>query len=92
MEYLEGETLADRLAKGPLPLDQARQYAIQIGDALDKGHRAGIVHRDLKPVNVMVTQSGAKLLDVGELEERVEALEQTVQPRRPPKATGGRQR
>ena len=60
MEYLEGETLADRLAKGPLPLEQALQYAIQIADALDKAHRAGIVHRDLKPGNVMVTKAGAK--------------------------------
>jgi len=60
MEYLEGETLAERLAKGPLPLEQALQYAIQIADALDKAHRAGIVHRDLKPGNVMVTKAGAK--------------------------------
>ena len=65
MEYLEGETLADRLAKGPLPLDDALRCAIAIGDALDKGHRKGIVHRDLKPANVMLTKRGVKLLDFG---------------------------
>ncbi len=65
LEYLEGETLAARLEKGPLPLDQVLQYAIQIADALDKAHRKGITHRDLKPGNVMLTKSGAKLLDFG---------------------------
>ncbi len=73
MEYLDGETLAARLERGPLSLDQALQYAIQIADALDKAHRHGITHRDLKPGNVMLTKSGAgrqgspqvKLLDFG---------------------------
>src|SRR5262245_14930310 len=65
LEYLEGQTLADRLTKGALPLDQALQLAIQIADALDKAHRAGIVHRDLKPGNIMLTKSGTKLLDFG---------------------------
>jgi serine/threonine-protein kinase len=65
MEYLEGDTLAQRLAKGPLPLDQALRYAIEMAGALDKAHRQGIVHRDLKPGNVMLTKSGAKLLDFG---------------------------
>ena len=65
MEYLEGETLAERLKKGPLPLDQVLQYAIEIADALDKAHRKGITHRDLKPSNIMLTKSGAKLLDFG---------------------------
>jgi Tol biopolymer transport system component/predicted Ser/Thr protein kinase len=65
MEYLEGETLAERLAKGPLPRDQTLRYGIQIADALDKAHRQGIVHRDLKPGNVMITKSGVKLLDFG---------------------------
>src|SRR5215470_14205152 len=65
MEYIEGESLAQRLGKGPLPLDQALSYAIQVADALDKAHRAGIVHRDLKPANIMLTRSGAKLLDFG---------------------------
>ena len=65
MEFLDGETLADRLAKGPCAIEDALNYAIQIASALDTAHRAGIVHRDLKPRNVMLTQSGAKLLDFG---------------------------
>jgi serine/threonine protein kinase len=65
MELIEGESLADRLAQGPLPADQVLRYAIQIADALDKAHRAGIVHRDLKPGNIMITRTGAKLLDFG---------------------------
>ena len=76
MECLEGETLAQRLAKGALSLDQALQMAIQIADALDKAHRKGIVHRDLKPGNIFLVRSGgsraaggtlpvAKLLDFG---------------------------
>ena len=65
MEYLEGETLAERIAKGALPLDQALRYAIQIADALDKAHRQGVTHRDLKPANIMLTKAGAKLLDFG---------------------------
>jgi serine/threonine-protein kinase len=65
MQYLEGETLADRLAKGALQLDQALTIAIEVGSALDKAHRAGIVHRDLKPGNIMLTKTGAKLLDFG---------------------------
>ncbi len=65
MEFLEGETLASRLSKGPLPLEQTLQYAIQIAGALDKAHRKGMTHRDLKPGNIMLTKSGAKLLDFG---------------------------
>jgi len=65
MECVEGETLAKRLEKGPLPLEQVLKYGAQIADALDKAHRAGIVHRDLKPGNIMLTASGAKLLDFG---------------------------
>ena len=65
MECLEGETLAKRLEKGPLPLEQVLKYAAQIADALDKAHRSGVVHRDLKPGNIMLTASGAKLLDFG---------------------------
>ena len=65
MEYLDGETLAQRLEKGALPLDQALQIAIEIADALDKAHRQGIVHRDLKPGNIMLTKTGARLLDFG---------------------------
>jgi serine/threonine protein kinase/Tol biopolymer transport system component len=65
MQYLEGETLADRLTKGALPLDQALQVAIQIADALAAAHKVGIVHRDLKPGNIMLTKGGARLLDFG---------------------------
>ena len=65
MECVEGETLAKRLEKGPLPVEQVLKYGAQIADALDKAHRAGIVHRDLKPGNIMLTPAGAKLLDFG---------------------------
>src|SRR5499426_3661103 len=72
MEYLEGQTLVERLEKGALPVDQALQYALQIADALDKAHRKGIVHRDLKPGNIFLVRRGgpsgppdAKLLDFG---------------------------
>lgn len=65
MEYVQGETLASRLQKEPLPLKQALECGMQICDALEKAHRAGIVHRDLKPGNIMLTASGAKLLDFG---------------------------
>ena len=56
LEYLEGETLAERLKKGPLPIEQVLKYAIEISDALDKAHRKGITHRDLKPSNILVTK------------------------------------
>src|SRR5882757_2490527 len=65
MEHLQGESLEARLQKGPLPLKQALECGVQICDALEKAHRAGIVHRDLKPGNIMLTPSGAKLLDFG---------------------------
>ncbi len=65
MELLDGETLAARLERGPLPLDQAIRIAGEIAGALDLAHRSGIVHRDLKPANVMLTKAGAKLLDFG---------------------------
>jgi len=65
MELLDGETLADRLSKGALPLQQVLRYGVQIAGALDKAHRHGILHRDLKPGNIMLTKSGAKLLDFG---------------------------
>jgi serine/threonine-protein kinase len=65
MECVEGDTLAKRLEKGPLGLEQVLKYGAQIADALDKAHRAGIVHRDLKPGNIMLTATGAKLLDFG---------------------------
>jgi serine/threonine protein kinase len=65
MELLEGESVAERLRKGPLPLKQALECGIEIAEALEKAHKNGIVHRDLKPGNVMLTKSGAKLLDFG---------------------------
>jgi eukaryotic-like serine/threonine-protein kinase len=65
MEYVEGETLAKRLEKGALPLEQVLKYGMQIADALDRAHRSGVVHRDLKPGNIMLTPTGAKLLDFG---------------------------
>ena len=65
MELLEGETLADRLQKGPLPVEQAVRIAIEVADALEKAHRQGIVHRDLKPGNIMVSKAGTKLMDFG---------------------------
>lgn len=65
MEYLEGETLAERVGRGALPFEQTLRYGIEIAGALDKAYRQGIVHRDLKPGNVMLTRSGVKLLDFG---------------------------
>jgi serine/threonine-protein kinase len=65
MEYLEGETLADRVSRGPLRLDETLGIAIEIADAIDHAHRHDVVHRDLKPANVMLTASGVKLLDFG---------------------------
>ncbi len=77
MEYLEGETLAQRLLKGSLPVQQVLQYAIEISDALDKAHRKGVTHRDLKPGNIMLTKSGAKLLDFGLAKLRQDAAPAT---------------
>ena len=76
MEYLEGETLADRLLKGPLPLDQVWKYGIEICEGLEKAHRSGVIHRDLKPGNIMLTKGGAKLMDFG--------LAKPVMPASPP--------
>lgn len=65
MEFLEGETLADRLMKGPLPPEQVLKYGMEICEGLEKAHRSGVVHRDLKPGNIMLTKTGAKLMDFG---------------------------
>ncbi|MBZ5599838.1 MAG: protein kinase [Acidobacteriia bacterium] len=65
MELLEGETVAERLRKGPLPLNEVLKIGVEVADALEVAHRAGIVHRDLKPANVMLTKSSAKLMDFG---------------------------
>jgi eukaryotic-like serine/threonine-protein kinase len=65
MQFLEGETLADRLKKGPLPIDRALTYGAEIANGLAAAHRLGVVHRDLKPGNVMLTKSGVKVLDFG---------------------------
>jgi Tol biopolymer transport system component len=77
MEYLEGETLAHRLLKGPLPIQQVLQYAIEIAEALNKAHLKGIIHRDLKPGNIMLTKSGTKLLDFGLAKLTLEAIPTT---------------
>lgn len=65
MEFLEGETLADRLLKGPLPTEQMLKYGIEICEGLERAHKSGVIHRDLKPGNVMLTKMGAKLMDFG---------------------------
>jgi eukaryotic-like serine/threonine-protein kinase len=73
MEYVEGETLAAQLLKGPLPAEEVMRYGIEISDALDKAHRKGVTHRDIKPGNIMLTKSGTKLLDFGLAKLRQEA-------------------
>ena len=65
MEFLEGETLAERLRKGSLPLNEILKIGIAVAEALSVAHRQGIVHRDLKPANIMLTKAGAKLMDFG---------------------------
>lgn len=65
MEFLEDDTLAQRLRKGALPLSEVLKIGVEVAEALDTAHRAGFVHRDLKPGNVMLTKSGAKLMDFG---------------------------
>jgi eukaryotic-like serine/threonine-protein kinase len=82
MELLEGESLADRLTRGPLPLKDVVRVGVQIAEALGKAHREGVVHRDLKPGNIMLTKSGAKLLDFGLAKSTTVApspVDQTVQ-------------
>src|SRR5262249_18831619 len=87
MEYLEGETLADRIRRGPLPIDEALKIGIAVADALEKAHGQGVTHRDLKPANIMLTTGGAgkagapqaKLLDFG-----LAKLQQQAEPSRSP--------
>jgi eukaryotic-like serine/threonine-protein kinase len=80
MELLEGETLADRLERGAIPLEQALTIAVQIAEALDALHKKGIVHRDLKPANVMLTSGGVKLLDFGLAKLRDKEYDSDLQP------------
>src|SRR6185369_7750258 len=65
MEYIEGQTLSKLIEQGPLPLDKALAYAVQIVDALAAAHAKGVIHRDLKPGNIIITKNGAKVLDFG---------------------------
>ncbi len=78
MELVEGESLADRLAKGPLPAEQVLKLGAEIADALEAAHRQGIVHRDLKPANIMLTKSGVKLLDFGLAKHRAAAAQKEI--------------
>jgi serine/threonine protein kinase len=80
MEYLEGQTLADRLGKGALPLDQVLKIGTEIAQALEKAHQQGIIHRDLKPANIMLTKAGAKLMDFGLAKPEMSISSQAVGP------------
>lgn len=80
MEFLDGETLADRLQKGAIPLPELLKTGMQIAEALETAHRAAIVHRDLKPGNIMLTKSGAKLMDFGLAKAMLSAAEQGSAP------------
>ena len=92
MQYLEGETLATRLARGPLDVDQALRIAASVGDALDVAHRHGVAHRDLKPGNIMLTKTGVRLLDFGLAKQRVigSATTETMIAAEPPAPVTGR--
>ena len=80
MEYLEGQTLAERLSKGPLPLDQVLKIGMEIALALEKAHQQGIIHRDLKPANIMLTKAGAKLMDFGLAKPEMSVASKAVGP------------
>ena len=80
MEFLEGQTLADRLGKGALPLDQVLKIGTEVAQALAKAHQHGIVHRDLKPANIMLTKAGAKLMDFGLAKPKVSIASQAIGP------------
>src|SRR5579863_4371557 len=78
MEYLDGQTLAERLEKGPVPLDQVLKIGTEIADALQNAHQQGIVHRDLKPANIMLTKAGAKLMDFGLAKPKLSVVSQAI--------------
>jgi Tol biopolymer transport system component len=80
MEYLEGQTLAERLQKGALPVDQALRFGTEIAQALEKAHQQGIIHRDLKPANIMLTKAGAKLMDFGLAKPKLSIASQAAGP------------
>ena len=80
MEYLEGQTLAERLSKGALPLDQVLKIGIEVAQALEKAHQQSIIHRDLKPANIMLTKAGAKLMDFGLAKPEMSISSQAVSP------------
>ncbi len=80
MEYLEGQTLAERLGKGALPLDQVLKIGTEIAQALEKAHQQGIIHRDLKPANIMLTKAGAKLMDFGLAKPELSIAPQAIGP------------
>jgi Tol biopolymer transport system component/predicted Ser/Thr protein kinase len=88
MELIEGETLAQRLQKGSLPIQQVLQFAVEIADALDKAHRKGVTHRDLKPGNIMITKAGTKLLDFGLAKLTQEAVPATPESQLPTMKSG----
>jgi Tol biopolymer transport system component len=78
MEFLEGECLADRVSKGPMPAEQVLRYGMEIADALEAAHRHGVIHRDLKPANIILTKGGAKLLDFGLAKPTMSPLSQAT--------------
>ena len=81
MELIEGESLAQRIEKGALPLDQALKFAAQIADAIDPAHRAGVTHRDIKPQNIVLTRDGVKVLDFGLDKSTAKPLSEVPAPR-----------
>jgi eukaryotic-like serine/threonine-protein kinase len=83
MEYLEGQTLAERLGKGALPLDQVLKIATEIAQALEKAHQQGIIHRDLKPANIMLTKAGTKLMDFGLAKPEMSGASRAIGPLTP---------
>ncbi len=92
MEYLDGQTLADRLCKGPLPLEQVLRYGIEVCNGLEKAHRSGVIHRDLKPGNIMLTTAGVKLMDFGlakPVSSLASGLTQTISAPQQPLTTEG---